>query len=72
MLSRDISRTTIWSSRVLTLLHVTFVLGKQCDFQWEKVHFADGFLYVLNGQYGTETCINIQEMRLAEGKELEV
>ena len=28
----------IWSSRVLTLLHVSLVLGKQCDFQWEKLH----------------------------------
>ena len=33
--------------------------------------FADGSLYVLNGQHGTETCRKIQELRLAEGKELE-
>ena len=33
--------------------------------------FADGSLYVLNGQHGTETCGKIQELRLAEGKELE-
>ena len=32
---------------------------------------ADGSLYVLNGQHGTETCRRIQELRLAEGKELE-
>ena len=33
--------------------------------------FADGSLYVLNGQHGTETCRKIQELRLAEGKGLE-
>ena len=33
--------------------------------------FAVGSLYVLNGQHGTETCGKIQELRLAEGKELE-
>ena len=33
--------------------------------------FADGSLYVLNGQHGTETCRKIQELRLAECKELE-
>ena len=33
--------------------------------------FADGSLYILNGQHGTETCRNIQELPLAEGKELE-
>ena len=33
--------------------------------------FADGSLYVLNGQHGTQTCRKIQELRLAEGKELE-
>ena len=33
--------------------------------------FAVGPLYVLNGQHGTETCRKIQELRLAEGKELE-
>ena len=32
---------------------------------------ADGSLYVLNGQHGTDTCRAIQQMRLAEGKELE-
>ena len=32
---------------------------------------AEGSLYVLNRQHGTETCRKIQEMRLAEGKELE-
>ena len=35
------------------------------------IRFADGSLYVLNGQHGTETCRKIQELRLAEGKELE-
>ena len=33
--------------------------------------FADGSLYVLNGQHGTETCRKIQELGFAEGKELE-
>ena len=33
--------------------------------------FADGSLYVLNGHDGTETCGKIQELRLAECKELE-
>jgi hypothetical protein len=33
--------------------------------------FADGSLYVLNGQHGTETCRKIQQQRLEEGKELE-
>ena len=33
--------------------------------------FADGSPYVLNGQHGTETCRKIQELRLAESKELE-
>ena len=33
--------------------------------------FADCSLYVLNGQHGTETCRKIQELRLAESKELE-
>ena len=33
--------------------------------------FADGSTYVLNGQHGTETCRTIQELRLAEGKQLE-
>ena len=33
--------------------------------------FANGSLYVLNGQHGTETCGNIQELRPAESKELE-
>ena len=33
--------------------------------------FADGSLYLPNGQHGTETCRKIQELRLAEGKELE-
>ena len=32
--------------------------------------FADGSLYGLNGQHGTETCRKIQELRLAQGKEL--
>ena len=35
------------------------------------ISFADGSLYVVNGQQGTETCRKIQELRLAEGKELE-
>ena len=35
------------------------------------ISFADGSLYVLNGQHGTETCRKIEELRLAEGKELE-
>ena len=35
------------------------------------IHVVDGSLYVLNGQHGTETCKAIQNMRLAESKELE-
>ena len=38
---------------------------------WYTICVADGSLYVLNGQHGTETCRAIQQMRLAEGKELE-
>ena len=38
---------------------------------WYMICVANGLLYVLNGQHGTETCRKIQEMRLAEGKELE-
>ena len=38
---------------------------------WYMICVADGSLYVLRGQHGTETCRKIQEMRLAEGKELE-
>ena len=38
---------------------------------WYIICVADGSLYVLNGHHGTETCRKIQEMRLAEGKELE-
>ena len=37
----------------------------------DMICFADGSLYVLNGQHGTETCGKIQELCLAEGKELE-
>ena len=33
--------------------------------------FADGSLWFLNGQHGTETCRKIQELRLTEGKDLE-
>ena len=33
--------------------------------------FADGSLYVLNGRHGTETCRKLQELPLAEGKQLE-
>ena len=38
---------------------------------WYMFCVADGSLSVLNGQHGTETCRAIQQMRLAEGKELE-
>ena len=36
---------------------------------WYKVCVADGPLYVLNGQHGTETCRTMQQMRPAERKE---
>ena len=38
---------------------------------WYMICVADGSLYVLNRQHGTETCRAIQDMWLAEGKELE-
>ena len=38
---------------------------------WYVICIADGSLYVLNCQHGTETCRKIQEMQLAEGKQLE-
>ena len=42
-----------------------------CCFPWYMISVADGSLYFLNGQRGKETCRTIQQMRLAEGKELE-
>ena len=38
---------------------------------WYMSCVADGTLYVRNGQHGTVKCRAIQQMRLAEGKELE-
>ena len=38
---------------------------------WYMICVADGSLYVLNGQRGTETCRTIHQMPLAEGKEFE-
>ena len=38
---------------------------------WYMISVVDGPLYVLNCQHGTETCWPIQDMQLAEGKELE-
>ena len=38
---------------------------------WYMICVADGSLYVLKGQHGTEICRAIQQMPLAEGKELE-
>ena len=38
---------------------------------WNMIWVADASLYVLNGQHGTETCSTIQQMRHAEGDELE-
>ena len=32
---------------------------------------VDGSLHVLNGQHGTETCLKLQNMRLADNQELE-
>ena len=37
---------------------------------WYLICVADGSLYVLNGQHGTETCRTIQQLKLKEGKEL--
>ena len=38
---------------------------------WYMICVADGSLYVLNGQHGTETCRAFQQMWLTEGNELE-
>ena len=50
-----------------------FPFDQRCLFSllWYMICVADGSLYVLNGQHGTEICRAIQDMRLAEGKELE-
>ena len=50
---------------------LSFLQAIQRILTWYMICIADGSLHVLNGQHGTETCRAIQNMRLAEGKELE-
>ena len=62
-------RVTAWEDSGMT----RFAFDRRCFFSLLRymICFAHGPLYVLNGQHGTETCRKIQELRLAEGKELE-
>ena len=62
-------RETAWENTGMT----RFAFDRQRFFSllWYMICVADGSLYVLNGQHETETCRKIQEMRLAEGEELE-
>ena len=62
-------RVTAWEDSGMT----RFAFGSRCFFSLLQymICFADGCLYFLNGQHGTETCRKIRELRLAEGKELE-
>ena len=62
-------RVTAWEDSGMT----RFAFDRRRFFSLLRymICFADGSLYVLNGQHGTETCRKIQELRLAEGKELE-
>ena len=62
-------RVTAWEDSGMT----RFAFDQRHFFSllWYMICVADGSLYVLNGQHGTETCRAIQDMRLAEGKELE-
>ena len=62
-------RVTAWEDSGIT----RFALDRRHFFSLLRymICFADGSLYFLNGQYGTETCRKIQALRLAEGKELE-
>ena len=62
-------RVTAWEDSGMTL----FAFNRRRFFSLLPylICFADGSLYVLNGQHSTETCTKIQELHLAEGKELE-
>ena len=62
-------RVTAWEDSGMT----RFAFDRRRFFSLLRymVCFADASPYVLNGQHGTETCRKIQELRLAEGKELE-
>ena len=62
-------RVTAWEDSGMS----RFAFDRRCFFSLlgYMICFADGSLYVLNGQHGTETCRKIQELRLAEGKKLE-
>ena len=62
-------RVTAWEDSGMT----GFAFDQRHFFSmlWYMICIADGSLYVLNGQRGTETCRAIQDMRLAEGKEVE-
>ena len=60
---------TAWNDSGMTCF--AFDRGHFFSLLWYMICVADGLLHVLNGQHGTKTCRKIQEMRLAEGKELE-
>ena len=62
-------RVTAWEDSGMT----RFAFDRRRFFSLLRymICFADGSPYILNGQHCTETCKNIQELRLAEGKELE-
>ena len=62
-------RVTAWEDSGMT----RFAFDRRLFFSLLRymICFADGSLYFLNGQHGTETCRKIQELRLAVGKELE-
>ena len=62
-------RVTAWGDSGMT----RFAFDRRRFFSFPRymICFADGSLYVVNGQHGTETCRKIQKLRLAEGKELE-
>ena len=62
-------RVTAWEDSGMT--GFTFAQRYFFPLLWYMICVADGSLYVLNGQHRTETCRTIQDMRLAEGKELE-
>ena len=62
-------RVTAWEDSGMT--RFTFDRRRFFSLLRYVICFAHGSLYVLNGQHGTETCRKIQELRLAEGKELE-
>ena len=62
-------RVPAWEDSGMT--RFAFDQRRFCPLLWYMICVADGSLYVLNGQRLTETCRAIQQMPLAEGKELE-